>query len=112
MNPKVFWLITGILLAFVQQAEAQQADKIPRIGFLINSPSVFPGRIGDFRQGLRELGYVEGKNLVIEWRSTEGKLDRAPTLATELVRLKVEFSSRQVRHQLPFSRKRQPPFPL
>jgi ABC-type uncharacterized transport system substrate-binding protein len=91
MNPKVFWLITGILLAFVQQAEAQQADKIPRIGFLINSPSVFPGRIGDFRQGLRELGYVEGKNLVIEWRSTEGKLDRAPTLATELVRLKVDI---------------------
>jgi ABC-type uncharacterized transport system substrate-binding protein len=91
MNPKVFWLITGILLAFVQQAEAQQADKIPRIGFLINSPSVFPGRIGAFRQGLRELGYVEGKNLVIEWRSTEGKLDRAPTLATELVRLKVDI---------------------
>jgi ABC-type uncharacterized transport system substrate-binding protein len=91
MNPKVFWLITGILLAFVQQAEAQQADKIPRIGFLINSPSVFPGRTGAFRQGLRELGYVEGKNLVIEWRSTEGKLDRAPTLATELVRLKVDI---------------------
>ena len=65
--------------------------RVPRIGFLTASPSVFPGRIEAFRQGLRELGYVEGKNIVIEWRYTEGKLDRAPALAAELVRLKVDI---------------------
>ena len=70
---------------------AQQPAKIPRIGFLAASPSVFPGRIEAFRQGLRELGYVEGKNIVIEWRYTEGKLDRAPALAAELVHLKVDI---------------------
>ena len=48
-------------------------------------------RIEAFRQGLRELGYVEGKNIVIEWRSAEGKLDRLPALAAELVRLKVDI---------------------
>ena len=77
-------LITGLV-------EAQQPAKIPRIGFLLTSPSVFPARIEAFRQGLRELGYVEGKNILIEWRYTEGKLDRGPALAAELVRLKVDI---------------------
>ena len=54
-------------------------------------------RIEAFRQGLRELGYVEGKNIVIEYRYAEGKLDRLPALAAELVRLKVESLSRVVR---------------
>ena len=54
-------------------------------------PSANSARIEAFRQGLRELGYVEGKNIVIEWRSAEGKLDRLPALAAELVRLKVDI---------------------
>ena len=81
-------------------AQAQQPTKIPRIGFLSAvSPSAISARIEAFRQGLRELGYVEGKNILIEWRSAEGKLDRLPELAAELVRLKVESSSRRVRQQ-------------
>ena len=56
-------------------ADAQQPTKIPRIGFLVaNFPTTNPARIEAFRQGLRELGYVEGKNIVIEWRSAEEKL--------------------------------------
>ena len=71
--------------------EAQQPAKIPRIGLLIgSSPSANAARIEAFRQGLRELGYVEGKNIVIEFRSAEGKFDRLPDLAAELVRLKVD----------------------
>jgi ABC-type uncharacterized transport system substrate-binding protein len=72
-------------------AEAQQPAKIPRIGYLTNeSLSATSARGGTFRQGLRELGYVEGKNIIIEWRSAEGKLDRVPALAADLVRLKVD----------------------
>ena len=77
-------------------AEAQQPTKVPRIGYLAGvSPSTISARIEAFRQGLRELGYVEGKNIVIEWRYAEGKLDRLPALAAELVRLKVMSSSRR-----------------
>ena len=73
-------------------AQAQQPTKIPRIGFLIvTSPSDISARIEAFRQGLRELRYVEGKNIVIEYRSAEGKPDRLPAVAAELVRLKVDL---------------------
>ena len=72
--------------------EAQQPTKIPRIGYLTGSLlSAIAARTEAFRQGLRELGYVEGKNIVIEWRSAEGKPDRLPALAAELVRLKVDI---------------------
>jgi putative ABC transport system substrate-binding protein len=72
-------------------AQAQQPTKIPRIGFLsATSLSTISARIEALRQGLRELGYVEGKNIVIELRSAEGKLDRVPALAAEVVRLKVD----------------------
>ena len=72
-------------------AAAQQPTKIPRIGFLAaTSLSTNPARIEAFRQGLRELGYVEGKNIVIEWRFAEGKADRLAGFAAELVRLKVD----------------------
>jgi putative ABC transport system substrate-binding protein len=72
-------------------AQAQQPTKVPRIGHLHGAPlSATPTRNEAFRQGLRELGYVEEKNIVIEWRSAEGKLDRLPALAAELVRLKVD----------------------
>ena len=73
-------------------AQAQQATKIPRIGFLsTTSPAVVSARVEAFQQGLRNLGYVEGKNIVVEWRSAEGKADRLPELAAELVRLNVEI---------------------
>jgi ABC-type uncharacterized transport system substrate-binding protein len=72
-------------------ALAQQPKKVPRIGFLTaTSLSVNATRIEAFRQGLRELEYVEGKNIVIEWRSAEGKPDHVPALVAELVRLKVD----------------------
>ena len=84
-------LIAVLLIA--GSAEAQQPAKVPRIGFLGGvSPSANSARIAAFRQGLAELGYVEGKNILIEWRHTEAaKLDRLPVLAAELVRLKIEI---------------------
>jgi putative ABC transport system substrate-binding protein len=73
------------------RADAQQTTKFSRIGYLaISSRSTSPTRIDAFRQGLRELGYIEGKNIVIEWRSGEGNRERVPALAAELVRLEVE----------------------
>jgi putative ABC transport system substrate-binding protein len=83
-------LLTFFLLT-VSLAQAQQPGKVPRIGYLTAaSLSTIPHRIEAFRQGLRELGYVEGKNIVIEWRYVERKLDRLSALAAELVRLKVD----------------------
>jgi putative ABC transport system substrate-binding protein len=79
------------LAAWGAVALAQQQKKVPRIGFLTTlSPSTISDRIEAFRQGLRELGYVEGKNIVIEWRYAEEKLDRLPALVSELVGLKVD----------------------
>src|SRR5215831_7996972 len=84
--------LVALLLTFSIPVEAQQPVKIPRIGYLAaNSFSAFSARIEAFQQGLRDLGYVEGKTIVIEWRSAEGKLDSLPTLAAELVRLKVDI---------------------
>jgi putative ABC transport system substrate-binding protein len=71
-------------------AEAQQAAKVPRIGLLMSNPAGNPHLLEAFRQGLRDLGYVEGRNLVIEYRSAEGKFERFPALAAELVALKVD----------------------
>jgi putative ABC transport system substrate-binding protein len=73
------------------RVEAQQPTKVPRIGFLATvTLANIPARTEAFRQGLRELKYVEGKNIFIEWRSAEGKNDHLPTLAAELVNLKVD----------------------
>ena len=84
-------LVAAALHTFAVITEAQQPGKVPRIGFLSTvSPSTLSSRVDSFRQGLRELGYVEGKNIVIEWRYGDGKLDRLPALAAELVRLKVD----------------------
>jgi putative ABC transport system substrate-binding protein len=84
-------LIVAVQLTIGVVAEAQQPTKIPRIGYLAPaSLSALAARTEAFRQGLRELGYVEGKNVIIEWRSAEGKLDRLSALAAELVRLKVD----------------------
>jgi putative ABC transport system substrate-binding protein len=83
-------LITVLLITGL--GEAQQATKIPRIGFLsVSSLFANAARIEAFRQGLREIGYVEGEDIVIEYRYAEGKLDRLPALAAELVRLKVDM---------------------
>src|SRR6478672_9045573 len=84
-------VLAGGLLAVAVTVEAQQPAKIPRIGFLsaASSSSDMAVRIEAFQQGLRALGYVEGKNIVIEYRYAAGKLDRPPDLAAELVRLNV-----------------------
>jgi putative ABC transport system substrate-binding protein len=92
MNKVILWLFTIFLVGAVAIAEAQQPTKIPRIGFLnATSPSAIAARLDTFRQGLRELGYVEGQGIVIEHRSAEGKTERLPELAVELVRLKVDI---------------------
>ena len=86
----VWILVTFFVNGYV--AQAQQPTKIPRIGLLYaGSPSTQAARIEAFRQGLRELGYVEGKKVTIEYRYAEGKYDRLPGLAAELVRLKVDI---------------------
>ena len=85
----VICLVLTVLLFTISPAHAQQPTKIPLIGYL-GSTSV-SARTEAFRQGLRELGYVEGKNIVIEWQRHEGKVDRLPALAAELVRLKVDI---------------------
>src|SRR5262249_35474943 len=84
-------LLIGLALTQIHLAEAQQPKKVPRIGYLApGSPSAGVPTLEAFRQGLRELGYMEGKNLIIEYRWAEGKADRLPPLAAELVRLKVD----------------------
>src|SRR3954462_5528787 len=78
----------ALVFALASSAQTQQPKKVPRIGYVSsNTSAAISTRTEAFRQGLRELGYVEGKNIVIEWRSAEGKLDRLPMLAAELVRL-------------------------
>ncbi|MCE3243246.1 MAG: transporter substrate-binding protein, partial [Deltaproteobacteria bacterium] len=85
-------LALGVLLfPLCMSAQAQQPTKLHRIGYLTGaSLSANSARHEAFRQGLRDLGYVEGKNIVIDWRSAEEKLDRLPSLAADLVRLKVD----------------------
>ena len=86
-----FALGTLLFALSVSAAEAQQPAKVPRIGILIAaSTSFYSARVEALRQRLRELGYVEGKSIVIEYRYAEGKLERLPDLAAELVRLKVD----------------------
>ena len=91
-NKITFVALCAMLFALCMSAEAQQPTKIPLLGRLgADSPSsADAARREAFRQALRELGYVEGENIVIEYRYAEGKFDRLPDLATELVRLKVD----------------------
>ncbi len=89
-NLKSAILICATLFAVCSTASAQQQRKIPHVGYLtISSLSSNVARNEAFRQGMRELGYVEGKNIVIEWRSGDGKVERQSELAAEVVRLKV-----------------------
>ena len=91
MNRRFFWLVVLLFLAAATFAEAQQTGKVPRIGILSPGSSAFPTSAyhNSFRQGLRELGYIEGKNIFIEIRYAEGKQDQLSDFATELVKLKV-----------------------
>jgi putative tryptophan/tyrosine transport system substrate-binding protein len=82
----------ALLFAICVPVRAQQPGKVPRIGYLtLTSLASNAARIEAFRQGLRELGYVEGKNIAIEWRSGEGKVERQDQLAVELVSLKIDM---------------------
>jgi putative ABC transport system substrate-binding protein len=86
----IFIFVT-VILAPVLFADAQQPKKVPRIGFLTGASLTSQlARNDAFRQGLRDLGYIEEKNIIIEWRSWEGKLDRQRALTAELVRLGVD----------------------
>ena len=78
--------LSAVLLALCLSAEAQQRKKVNRLGFLGGSLGI-DDRVQTFLQGLRELGYIEGQNLVIEWRFAKGDENRLPELAAELVRL-------------------------
>ena len=93
MRAKILiWLLVTVLLATAQPAEAQQPKKVPRIGYLSTVDAAREStRAEAIRLALRELGYIEGQNIAIEYRYAEGKLDRAPELAAELVRLKVDI---------------------
>jgi putative tryptophan/tyrosine transport system substrate-binding protein len=85
-------LLVGLALASFRLAEAQQTKKIPRVGVLIgDSASSSAARIEAFRQGLRDLGYVEGQNIGIEYRYAEGVDERVSNLAAELMQLKVDI---------------------
>jgi putative tryptophan/tyrosine transport system substrate-binding protein len=99
MRKRFFGLtLSTVLFALCFSAQAQQpTGKIPRIGFLSrelhpsDSRAAEPRRLEAFRQGLRELGYIEGKNLMVEYRYADGRPERLPALAEELVRLKVDI---------------------
>jgi len=94
MRPTVARLTTVVALLMLTvplAAGAQRAGKVYRIGFLADSPAAFSEPIEAFRQGLRDLGYVEGRDITIEYRWAEGKPERMRELAEELVRLKVDL---------------------
>jgi putative ABC transport system substrate-binding protein len=86
------WLLGITLLTTAPLLSAQQPAKVPRIGYLSNADAATDSeRAGGIRLALRELGYMEGENIAIEYRFAEGKVDRAPEFAAELVRLKVDI---------------------
>jgi putative ABC transport system substrate-binding protein len=95
MNRKIFWLwLYTMLFALRFPAWAQQPSNVPRIGWLSPSAASLeptPSRLKSFHEGLVDLGYVEGKNIAIEYRYAEGKLDRLPEFAAELVRLNMNI---------------------
>ena len=92
MKRRIIGLIVTLALCLAPlAADVQPLKKVPRIGYLAPGPAGGPsGGIDAFRQGLRELGYVEGQNIAIESRFTKGRDERARDLATELVQLGVD----------------------
>jgi len=93
MNSKfLFWLLATLLLTTVSPADAQQPKKVPRLGYLSpGDPATDSARAVGIRLALRERGYIEGQNIASEYRYAEGRRDRHPELAAELVRLKVDM---------------------
>jgi len=87
----ILTMLANVIRALVNLSEAQQPKKVPRIGYLISSEPARESRFEAIRLALRELGYIEGENISSEYRYAEGKLDRLPELAAELVRLKVDI---------------------
>jgi putative ABC transport system substrate-binding protein len=84
--------VAGVHLAIPQASMAQPVGKVPRIGWLgFNAPETAPHQYAAFRQGLRDHGWVEGRNILIEYRWAGGRADRLPALAAELVRLDVDL---------------------
>ena len=92
MNPRIpIWLLATVSLTTVSIADAQQAKKIPRIGYIAASGAEGSrGAREAFQRGLLDLGYIEGKSILVEDRNSEGKADRVPSLVAELVQLKVD----------------------
>jgi hypothetical protein len=91
MKRRTFITLLGGAAAWPLAARAQQARKVYRIGFLWDSPAVQADSIEAFRRGLRELGWIDGQNIAIEYRWAEGRPERMRELAEELVRLKVDI---------------------
>jgi putative ABC transport system substrate-binding protein len=91
MNRRAFIATATAILVAPLAADAQQAARVPRIGFLGNSTAALEANlVGPFREGLRDLGYVEGRNILIEYRWAEGKYERFPALIAEMIALKVD----------------------
>jgi putative tryptophan/tyrosine transport system substrate-binding protein len=92
MKAKIFvYALPALILASIHLANAQQSNKIPRIGYLHSGPSATPpASLEAFRQSLRDLGYVEGKTITVEYRFAEYKPERLPELAAELVGLNLD----------------------
>ena len=89
--PLALSLVGALLFALCTSAAAEQPGRIPRIGYVSGTSANDPEpQIEAFRQGLRDLGYIEGKNILVEYRYREGKADRGPSLVAELVQLKVD----------------------
>jgi ABC-type uncharacterized transport system substrate-binding protein len=95
MNKVILWLVAIFLVGAGAIVEAQQPGKIPQIGYLSRRGEATPTNpdpnANAFRRGLRDLGYVEGKNIVIHFRYAEGKTDRFPSMIAELLQLKVDI---------------------
>jgi putative ABC transport system substrate-binding protein len=93
MRKTIFiWLLATVFLATVSLAEAQQAGKVPRIGVVpgASDPVNAGPAVDAFRQAMREVGYIEGKNIQVEYRYDEGKVDQLPRIVAELIQLKVD----------------------
>jgi ABC-type uncharacterized transport system substrate-binding protein len=91
IKSSLLWLLAVVFLATSSIAGAQQRPKVVRIGFLGSSPEFrIQEYVNAFRYRLKELGYVEGQNVAIEYRYADGKFDRLPTLAAELIKLNVD----------------------